>query len=97
MKIYYVNMYMYDRAYGGPEEGGWWYDCYTPSTDFKKYCRVFFTKKKAKNYLADMKRLAQAYNKGRIPVDSVMSEGHLVSFIENHPAKERPENRPYYN
>lgn len=22
----YVNVYELDRAYGGPEEGGWWYD-----------------------------------------------------------------------
>lgn len=22
-----VAVYMQDRAYGGPEEGGWWYDC----------------------------------------------------------------------
>lgn len=22
----YVNVYSIDRAYGGPEEGGWWYD-----------------------------------------------------------------------
>ena len=21
----YVNCYMIDQAYGGPEEGGWWY------------------------------------------------------------------------
>jgi len=23
----FVNVYEVDRAYGGPEEGGWWYDC----------------------------------------------------------------------
>jgi len=22
-----VAIYLVDRAYGGPEEGGWWYDC----------------------------------------------------------------------
>lgn len=27
---YYVNVYEIDRGYGGPEEGGWWYDCGTP-------------------------------------------------------------------
>ena len=25
-KIYYVNVYEYGREYGGPEEGGWYYD-----------------------------------------------------------------------
>lgn len=27
---YYVNVYEIDRGYGGPEEGGWWYDSGTP-------------------------------------------------------------------
>ena len=22
----YLNVYIIGRAYGGPEEGGWWYD-----------------------------------------------------------------------
>ena len=25
--LYVVARYTHDRAYGGPEEGGWWYDC----------------------------------------------------------------------
>lgn len=28
----YVNVYEITREYGGPEEGGWWYTCYTPVT-----------------------------------------------------------------
>lgn len=24
---WHVSVYEIDRAYGGPEEGGWWYDC----------------------------------------------------------------------
>ena len=28
--VYYVNVYQIQRAYGGPEEGGWWYDEGTP-------------------------------------------------------------------
>jgi len=26
----YVNAYRVSRAYGGPEEGGWWYDVGEP-------------------------------------------------------------------
>lgn len=26
----YLNTYEVHQAYGGPEEGGWWYDCGTP-------------------------------------------------------------------
>ncbi len=27
-KPIYVSLYEVDRCYGGPEEGGWWYDAY---------------------------------------------------------------------
>lgn len=30
----YVNLYDMWRTYGGPEEGGWWYDQYCPSDEF---------------------------------------------------------------
>ena len=30
---FYVNTYMIDRAYGGREEGGWWYDAGHPLQD----------------------------------------------------------------
>jgi hypothetical protein len=26
----FVNVYEVTREYGGPEEGGWWFDCLTP-------------------------------------------------------------------
>lgn len=25
----YLSIYQVERCYGGPEEGGWWYDCWT--------------------------------------------------------------------
>lgn len=30
---YYVTCYDIDRCYGGPEEGGWWYDNTNPCTE----------------------------------------------------------------
>jgi hypothetical protein len=29
-RVYYVNAYEVTRHYGGPEEGGWWYNLNTP-------------------------------------------------------------------
>lgn len=29
--LYTVTVFKVDRAYGGPEEGGWWYDCGYPA------------------------------------------------------------------
>ena len=31
----YVNVYELDSLYGGPEEGGWWYDVGTPFLSLK--------------------------------------------------------------
>jgi hypothetical protein len=28
--LMYINAYMVGREYGGPQEGGWWYDTYEP-------------------------------------------------------------------
>jgi hypothetical protein len=30
--MYYVNIYEVSRRYGGPEEGGWWYDHCSPKS-----------------------------------------------------------------
>lgn len=30
----YLNVYEYGRNYGGPEEGGWWYDTWSPMKEF---------------------------------------------------------------
>ena len=34
-KVFYLTAYIKDRVYGGPEEGGWWYDTYTPIMSIK--------------------------------------------------------------
>ena len=31
MKKCFVRVYEVDKAYGGPEEGGWWYTVYNES------------------------------------------------------------------
>jgi hypothetical protein len=44
----YINAYKVYRAYGGPEEGGWWYDMGTPvasipiSTEYRRGQEYFF-------------------------------------------------------
>lgn len=32
---FFVNVYQLDRGYGGPEEGGWWYDYEYPIESVK--------------------------------------------------------------
>lgn len=31
----YVTLYRHDRPYGGPEEGGWWYDLIVPEESIR--------------------------------------------------------------
>jgi len=38
-KPVYVSVYEVSRAYGGPEEGGWWYDDYSLESSKKFYDR----------------------------------------------------------
>lgn len=38
-KPVYVSVYEHSRAYGGPEEGGWWYDLYTLDSTKQFYDR----------------------------------------------------------
>lgn len=47
-----VAIHELDRIYGGPEEGGWWFDCGVPAREreLAKYCRVFRSEAKAKRY-----------------------------------------------
>lgn len=34
MRREYLTLYSVERVYGGPEEGGWWYDWYTPKVSW---------------------------------------------------------------
>ena len=87
----YVNVYLEDRAYGGPEEGGWYYDCGEPvssiacdnDTEVSMYRRL-------------MGEWCDKQNKDRPPVHSVASEGVFVSVVEDNPARGYPSERPYY-
>ena len=38
---YTVAIFFVDRAYGGPEEGGWWYDFGEPDSDYARFTRGF--------------------------------------------------------
>jgi hypothetical protein len=88
-----VYAYMYDRAYGGPEEGGWYYnteqplrrETYTMSlTDAIKWCR-------RANDLLEM------VNKNRREVSSVLSEGrYRYGWTLRSKPVAKPRHRPTY-
>lgn len=83
-----ITIGLRDRAYGGPEEGGWYYDTFEP-------VRVFTVPARAYERLAS--RLAKwlvCANRGRRPISSVLSEG--IYEIRDGVVGHEPKERPYY-
>lgn len=81
----HVTVTLDDRAYGGPEEGGWWYD--TSHVIEHHYCQHRAI------YDRVMVRMADQYdNRGRYPISSVCSDGEY----RIHVGQRIPENYPTY-
>lgn len=99
----YANIYIHNRAYGGPEEGGWWYDTMTPfnpqTDDFETKPPAFGLfdsegdAEKAAEALADW---CETENQNRRDVSSVLSDGVFVVEVEAWPSEQYPSSRPHY-
>ncbi len=89
----YVNLYLADQAYGGPEEGGWWFDCGEPVRSFP-----VVTRRRADRLEAMVQRIADHRNKTgrRRPPSSVLCDGWYVVRTEATPAAAYPAERPHY-
>lgn len=98
-KFFSVAVVMYDKAYGGPEEGGWYFDTYEPVPEYAHLTKV--VKTKAEAYAARDGLLAyievEKLNEGRRDVNSVLSEGQYDVYIYHgeYPCYE-PKVRPHY-
>jgi hypothetical protein len=114
--VYYVNVYGVGRAYGGGEEGGWWYDTYT----FLDVVAVGLNKtamqQEAANHsmklIADRTAEKGEYHMGNGPHDGADPDGYgdddyliaggqwgkdeLRVFVEDHPGRDGPSQRPHY-
>lgn len=92
-EIHYVNEYELNRGYGGPEEGGWWFD----TGRFVRCHGVFKS-------LDDARRLAGLLRDGEIaekragcyPPGSVLCAGWPEVLVEDHPGRDYPRRRPHY-
>ena len=92
---YVVALYEIDRAYGGPEEGGWWYNCGT----LERTVKVFHNADKAWQFTRRMNHWLERLNKhNRADVYSIAYRGGAYEAICNtHVAPAHfPESRPYY-
>lgn len=90
MRVQYVNVYLVDQAYGGPEEGGWWYTYGVPQ-------RSIAVKPSSAQRLRDkVDAWCDKENEDRPEMYSVASQGVYQTRLEEHPGKGWPSERPYY-
>lgn len=86
----FVNVYEVDRIYGGPEEGGWWYDAGTAVVS-RQVSEADSERVRAE--------LEAKYPKGtgRNSCNSVIYQGgDYRVWVENHPAQDYPKVTPHY-
>jgi hypothetical protein len=88
---FYVNVYRVNRAYGGSEEGGWYYDC-----GEIQYWERFDSQSAATLRAAELNAIFAPENKVARPLSSVLCTGHTVAKVETIQGRNYPERRPYY-
>ncbi len=92
--VWYVNEYEIDRVYGGPEEGGWYYD-----TGRFIRCRGVFLDQHDAGALRDRieENEMPERRKGVREPSSVLSTGEWpVALVEDHPGRDYPTEPPMY-
>ncbi len=96
---YTVAVYLVDKAFGGSEEGGWWFEYGEPSAEHAEFTKGFRSEQQdaAQSY-ADYLNSAfgSMWNKGRRPIDSVLSEGQYFARVQEGQPKPYPATRPHY-
>ena len=90
-----VCLFEYDRAYGGSEEGGWWYETGTP--EVTEHMRVFRVEKDASEYAESLQPVSDDLNEGRPDVCSVLSRGRYKFPVCEGMPRAYPETRPSYS
>jgi hypothetical protein len=85
----HVNVYLVDMAYGGPEEGGWYFDYgeVLESHQVNSLSEAVTLKEKLEGKYS---------NEGRHEISSVLSRGVYRVWIETRAGKNFPAERPRY-
>ena len=89
---FHLNEYLTNRAYGGPEEGGWWYDT-------GAFVACHGTYPTVDDAAAARDAMAPAIAERRVgcqPPDSVLCIGWPELRIEPHEGADFPHTRPRY-
>ncbi len=90
---YHVNEYLMDQAYGGPEEGGWWYTTGRFVACLGTADRLEDAWKMKDEHTARINEL----NRGLPSITSVISQGRSAIQIDDEPGADFPSERPFYS
>ena len=98
----FVAVFELDRVYGGPEEGGWWFN----TGDLMKVVKAWPERDEEKAYdysrrfnrtLAFRRHEQRKIPYGRLPIQSVnYSGGHYQAEVWNDIPYSYPEHTPHY-
>ena len=99
-----VAIYLEDRRYGGPEEGGWWYtagrrcDEMFPELGEHGLPKSFLDEDAAIAWAAAVnEKIDATLNHGRRPIGSVLSTGRYCAHVhEGWPPECFPETTPHW-
>lgn len=86
----YVTLVLTNKRYGGPEEGGWWYNEHVPLETVSKSRSKQAIKRWKKSY----PEIGSGKDSEGNPLSSVLCEGILTVYITSTPVEETK--RPYY-
>jgi hypothetical protein len=95
-RFYSVAIYLVDKAWGGPEEGGWWYTFGIPSIEHVEQTRLFQKLEEAQEYQKTLGLLTSSLNSTRRSINSVLSEGEFQACLFPGNPEVFPKVRPHY-
>jgi len=91
---YILAWYELDRAYGGPEEGGWWFTC----GQFTRVWKVVRDKEEASRLLFRANEKMQYMQRNNRSIGSMAYSGgnYTLRIYKDEAPKHFPETRPHY-
>lgn len=94
MSSFVVAFYELDRAYGGPEEGGWWFDTGSLSHVFA----VASNRQKAERIAERANRLLKRLQRHKTHISSVSYAGgrHAAIVFQDTAPKYFPDQKPTF-
>jgi len=88
-----IGIYLVDQSYGGPEEGGWWYEV----GELQRLVSVERNEERAYERCRHLNRVInKTVNRDRRPTHSVLSEGVFSAQVHEGIAVSYPARRPHY-